>query len=99
MKKVVFNINQIEYDTGKAILIRVPHSKKKVWIPSSFISNYGNRMSAKLVATFKYQTSGGEPMSAEELAERFGSNVIDIEIHRPEKLEAQHIEPDDSLKR
>lgn len=99
MIKIVFNNNQVEYDTGKASLLKVPNSKKKIWIPNSMIRSYRGRNSAVIYEDFKYTTAGGSVMDAEEVVSKFGSNVIKTEIHKPEKLEAHHVEADDSLKR
>lgn len=99
MIKIIFNDNQIEYNTGKATLLKVPNSKKKIWIPNSMIRSFRNRNSAIIYDDFIYHTAGGTTMTAEEVVSRFGPNIIKSKIHKPEKLEAQHVEADDSLKR
>lgn len=98
-KKILFNNNQIEYDTGHASLIKVPNSMKKVWIPDSMIWPYKGRNAATVCNSFSYHTAGGNSMSADELITKFGHNVVEIEYNRPQKMEAKHVEANNDLKR
>lgn len=97
--KIIFNDDQIKHDTGKASLIKVPHSQKQVWIPDSMIWPYKTRTAATIYPDFEYHTAGGLKMTAEELVEAFGKNVVITEYHKPERLNAKEVATDDSLKR
>lgn len=90
--KIIFNHNQIDYDTEKASLIKIPHSQKKVWIPNSMIWPYKGRNVATIYPDFEYHTAGGLRMTAEDLVEAFGKNVITIEHHTPKTIEEKRID-------
>lgn len=52
--KIFLNGNQIKYDTGKASLIKLPHSTKKFWLPDSLIwpARYGDHYVAYIPDDF-----------------------------------------------
>ncbi len=97
--KAIFNENQIKYDTGRALLIKAPNSRRNIWIPSSIISRIKGRRVFAIIDDFSYHTDKGESLTANQVMDLFENNIMSITYHKPEKLEAKHVEADDSLKR
>ena len=102
--KFFINRNEIEYDTGKAMLIKIPRSSKKIWIPSVFIKESGNRLEVGIPDTFKGKI-GSKTANAEDISDLFseisGNSGDDREsylvVKEPEKIERK-VEIPDELK-
>lgn len=97
--KAIFNENQIKYNTGKALLIKAPKSKRNIWIPSSIVRRYKGHSTFAVINGFSYHTDKGETLTANQIMDLFEKNIMEINYHKPKKLEAKHVEADDSLKR
>lgn len=98
--KATFKATDIVADTGRAILVKAPNSKRKIWLPNSLVSltNKG-KMAFKIYDDFEFITGNKEPISPKEVIALFGNHVYAVDYNKPEKLEAKHIEADDTLKR
>ena len=97
--KATFNISQIKAETEKAMLIKAPKSRRCFWIPKSLISFYYNKYCFAIFDDFSYRTEKGELFTASEIIDLFGNQIRINHYNKPEKLEAKHVEADDSLKR
>ena len=97
--KAIFNISQIKAETEKAMLIKAPKSRRCFWIPKSLISFYHNKYCFAIFDDFSYRTEKGELFTASEITDLFGDHIRANYYSKPKKLEAKHVEADDSLKR
>lgn len=96
--RATFKISQIKAETEKAMLIKAPKSRRCFWIPKSLIRFYHQEYSFAIFDDFSYRTEKGELFTYSEIIDLFGKNIRTNYYNKPEKLEAKHIEADDSLK-
>ena len=97
--RATFNISQIKAETEKAMLIKAPKSRRCFWIPNSLIRFSRKEYSFAIFNDFTYRTDKGELFTASEIIDLFGNHIRTNYYNKPEKLEAKHVEADDSLKR
>lgn len=97
--RATFNISQIKAETEKAMLIKAPKSRRCFWIPKSLIRFSRKVYSFAIFDDFTYRTEKGELFTASEITDLFGDHIRTNYYNKPEKLEAKHVEADDSLKR
>lgn len=72
--KVFLNGNQIKYDTGKASLIKLPHSMKQFWLPDSLIwpAKYGDHYVGYIPDDFKITSAkSGMEITHDEIEAAF----------------------------
>lgn len=102
--KIKIQNQQIKYNTGRAQLITVPHTKYLVWIPNSLIKPkywfFEAFLPEKMTFTLIHKQKK-EKCSASTLYSMFEhtpDGFVDT-IHIPEKLSPKKVDVDDSLKR
>lgn len=104
--KINFQPNEINYDTGKAKLVKIPHSKSKVWLPTSIIHNRGWGYVAYLPRKFTFKVNN-QNITAASLANFFDgippTDYVEPEdqifYHEPKAKKPKKMSADDSLKR
>lgn len=109
--KAKINNNQIKHDTGKAVLVTVPGTSSKCWIPSKFVYSKGYYSIVYLPDDMEFSCVRGKTikftMTGEELAEAFGGNdqyrnaspkpkVVEV-VHTPEPKEPVEVDADEEL--
>lgn len=85
MNSIVINYNQIEWETAKAYLIKVPGTKWRFWFPKGLTSTAGKRIRLLILSDFDFKlfkTSNSkysrnkiiaeQRADAEEILELFG---------------------------
>ena len=98
--KIAVNENQIEYETDKAYLIRMPDSKKKFWFPKSLTCYIGKRLSLKLFDNMEitiFDKTSSMKMNATYLKDYF-PNINDeyyLRVEEPKKLDKEVKIPDE----
>ncbi|MQB62859.1 hypothetical protein DN451_03945 [Lactobacillus reuteri] len=105
--KIYITNNSIEHDTGKASLIKVPHSMKMFWLPDSLIYPGRGKYYTCYIPDGFVVTSAKSGMEIDkgELEEKFDrlnhslTGIESVEHHTPDKEQPVHIEADDELKR
>lgn len=102
--KIKIQKNQIKYDTGKAKLITIPHTKYLVWIPSSLFNVkywfFEAYLPKKMAFTLTKKDSQ-KKCSASTLYQMFNhapEHFVD-KVHTPKLLKPKKVEVDDSFKR
>lgn len=112
MKAYIIN-SQIKYDTGKASLITLPHTNKKVWISNKLIFDKNNYSKiVYLPEDFEFNGVSGKnnkfKISAQQVYDAFSGTDAPNKSNKPkeyiEKYIPEHIDPvevsvDDDLKR
>lgn len=104
--KIIFQKNQIKYDTGKALLIKVPKQKYVVWIPSSLVKPkywlYEAYIPSSMTFHLKYKDSQ-KNCSAQTLCSMFSNLYLskspEFETYTPPMLKPKKVKIDASLKR
>lgn len=101
---IEFQKSQIKHNTGKAMLIELPHSARKVWIPNSLISIHLWYYQAYLPKHMQFSITYGkkyQKISANTLKEMFTSitPTITVKEHIPKMIKPKKVKVDDSLKR
>lgn len=70
------NVNQIKFNTGKAMLISIPRTKSKFWIPSSLVYLKGHFGNIYLPSDMLFSCIRGKSvhfeLTAKELGEKLG---------------------------
>lgn len=105
--KIFFQENAIKYETEKAMLVAIPKSHYKVWIPKSLVKPHLWFYGAYIPANMTFSIVDGKKKSkysAQGLVDRFQNkmnidNQVEIEYHTPQKINPKKVEVDESLKR
>lgn len=83
------NVNQIKFNTGKAMLITIPRTNSKFWIPSSLIYVHNHTATVYLPKDMIFSCIRGKNtkygLVAEELAEQLGYMSKEEIVPIPEK--------------
>lgn len=103
--KININSNQIKYDSGKALLVSIPHSRDSFWIPKKLVYDRDWYSTIYLPDDMKFNCIHGKEdkyeLSAEELSERLTDvhlgNTSKVYHHIPKEMEAIDIEADSDL--
>lgn len=106
--KILFSKKDVVYDTGKALLVKVPGYYSKVWIPSCFISNEAWFLRADvpsdMALTVIKNKNNRIRVEAEVISDYFTGDYVKVGFkvkeHIPKKLIPEKgVQADDSLKR
>lgn len=109
--KAKINNNQIKYDTGRALLVTIPNTNSKFWIPSRLVYSKGYYSIVYLPDDMEFNCVRGKTvkftMTAEEIAEALGGNEqcrnatpkpsVVKTVHIPESKEAVEVDVDEDL--
>lgn len=108
--KIYIQKNAIKYETDKAILVKIPRQKFKVWLPKSLVKDtlwfYTVFLPEDMTFTLIFNNHDKKYCSAESLSKLFEGQELRIihkekvEHHIPKEIKnIQKVEVDDSLKR
>ena len=101
--RILFNDSQIRYDTGKASLIKLPHSMKTFWLPNALISVHTEHTYVGyLPRLFTPHSGTSRPISIDEIEiafEKESAILPDISTHKPDPIKPIDTQADDDLKR
>ena len=92
--RISVNDNQIEYETDRAYLIKMPNSKKKFWFPKSLVSYIGKHFVLQLFGDMKitiFDKTSSMKMNATYLKDYF-PNINDeyyLRVEEPKKLDKE----------
>lgn len=98
--KIAVNENQIEYETDRAYLIKMPNSKKKFWFPKSLVSYIGKHFVLQLFGDMKitiFDKTSSKKVNAVYLEDYF-ANINDecyLKVEEPKKLDKEVKIPDE----
>jgi hypothetical protein len=98
--RIRVNDNQIEYETDKAYLIKMPNSNKKFWFPKSLSSYIGRHFVLQLFDDMKitiFDKSSSKKVNARYLEDYF-TNINDecyLRVEEPKKLDKEVKIPDE----
>ena len=98
--RISVNDNQIEYETDRAYLIKMPNSNKKFWFPKSLSSYIGRHFVLQLFDDMKitiFDKTSSMKMNATYLKDYF-PNINDeyyLRVEEPKKLDKEVKIPDD----
>jgi len=98
--RIRVNGNQIEYETDKAFLIKMPSSKKKFWFPKSLATYIGRHFVLQLFDDMKitiFDKTSSKKASATYLEDYF-ENIDDecyLKVEEPKKLDKEVKIPDE----
>lgn len=103
--KIYFNKNAVKYNSAKARLIKVPHSKYLVWIPDSLVNikfwYYEAYLPENMTFTLLVNDTK-QKCSAESLHELFDGNIQSeptVTVHTPKAMKPKKVDIIDELKR
>lgn len=109
--KIEINVNQVKYDTGKAMLITIPRTKSwKFWMPSSLV--YANRdgfsMSVYVPESMDIHCVDKNGKKFEMPADQLTSYFQQVSIgkkqsatwrHKPDSIDPKDVDADEELMR